>query len=68
MTKYEAIEKTVLTQQGGLKIEVEQRANEVYLGYDISEFVRSLADLTGKPVEVSVVQTIQVKPRIKDEA
>lgn len=68
MTKYEGIEKTVISQGDNLRIDVALKGDEVYLNWDVADFAQKLADLTGKAVEVSITQIVQLKPKSETPA
>lgn len=62
MTRYEGIETTAINQIPSVKIVISRDEKEIYINYDAQEFAQNLANLTKKPVEVIVTQTVIIQP------
>ena len=65
MTKYKYVETTTVSQKGAVNLVTPEETGETYLSYNISELAQQIADITGKPVEVDIVQTILIEPTKK---
>lgn len=66
MPEFKGTETTQIFQEETLNLVLAEKNIDVFMNYDTSKIAQTIADLTQKPVEVTITRTVQVTPDKKE--